>query len=58
MCNLLLIRYTIGSHCNGLSNGIDGEKRGALSTTRVKKFCTRWSLDKSFSAREFKRKLQ
>ena len=30
-----------GSQCRCLSRGSDGEKRGALSTTRARQFCTR-----------------
>ena len=44
VANLNLIRYTTGSQCNCLSSGSDGEKRGALSSTRAKQLCTRRSL--------------
>ena len=30
-----------------LSRGSDGEKRGALSTTLARQFCTRYSLERS-----------
>ena len=46
--NLNLIWYTIGSQCNYLSSGSVCEKRGAVSTTCAKQFCTRWGLDNIF----------
>ena len=40
------------------SPGCDGKNRGALRTTRVRQFCTRWNLAKSFLAMLFSSQLQ
>ena len=41
-----------------MSKGSDGEKRGALSTTRARQFCTRCSLERSCLAMLFNSELQ
>ena len=41
-----------------LSRGSDGEKRGALSTTRARQFCTRCNLETSCLAMLFSSELQ
>ena len=41
-----------------LSKGSDGEKRGALSTTRARQFCTRCNLERSCLAMLFISELQ
>ena len=42
-----------GSQCSCLSRGSDGEKRGALSTTRARQFCTGCNLERSCLAMLF-----
>ena len=44
--------------CSCLSKGSDGEKRGALSTTRAMQFCTRCSLERSCLAMLFNSELK
>ena len=47
-----------GSQCNCLSSGSDGEKQGAICTTRATQCCPRWSLYKSLLAMLFSSDLQ
>ena len=56
--SLNLILYLTGSQCSGFSRGSDGEKRGALSTTRARQFCTRCNLERSCLAMLFFSELQ
>ena len=46
------------SQCSCLSRGSDGEKRGALSTTLARQFCTRCNLERSCLAILFISELQ
>ena len=48
--------YVINWSC--LSKGSDGEKRGALSTTRARQFCTRCGLERSCLAMLLNSELQ
>ena len=46
------------NQCSCLSRGSDGEKRGALSTTLARQFCTRCNLERSCLAILFISELQ
>ena len=47
----------MGTQCNSLSSGSDGENRGTMRTTRARQCCNRWSLAKSLLAMLFSSEL-
>ena len=58
ICKSGQFTFDSGSQCSCLSRGSDGEKRGALSTTRARQFCTRRTLERSCLAMLFISELQ